>query len=836
MSRRSDPKLLREIFDRAMTLPPAEREPYVRQACGGDAGLYGDVSSLLETMQRRPAFLEDAGQVRAAPAPDAPASQGPPPLQPGTRVADYEIERQLGEGGMGTVYRARDTKLDRLVALKFLRSGKDDEETRARFLREAKAACRLDHGNVGTVYGVGEHEGHPYIAMAYYDGETLHERIKRGPMALPAIADVVRQIVAGLGAAHDAGVVHRDLKPPNVMITPSGQVKLLDFGLAKVASRTGSTSRLTDTGVVMGTMAYMSPEQARGERVDARADVWALGVIAYEMLTAVSPFDAGSAAATLTRILKGAPEPLEKLRADVPPAMRSWVEHLLEKDRERRPANVRRALELFESGVPIVRPGPRPRRRATVAFAAACVILGGLATAFVVSRRVPRDAHLRVALLPCQVFASDDAAFLADAIPTRLWESFRGVPGFDAVPAPPSSQWDPRTSDLASAASALDAASCITCTISGTIDRYTLGVQLVTPATRAVSWSSQLPGTKSTYLETTDKAAVEIRNALLPGGPAPAVSPKRKSDVALALDRASYLVGRYETSGEDRDRAAAALQDVARREPRSASVLAEEARLALAEIAHSAPGAIDELSRRAADLATGAIAQDRSSARAWTCLGLAHLHGADGHTPAALVEILHGAALAPGNRDSVGAAARVLSWRSRALARAYVAAVLKEDPFDATPYAILGQVEDDVDAGLAAVERGTKLLPVRSPELALARSLLLARAGRTGATVDAAAIGEREPYAAAVLHAASERTGDALAALDDAKAAGRLPGDFDRDPVFARIRSDPQFIALAAAVRPTLADTLETVRRALDAGEAPVHLRGALASSASASP
>jgi serine/threonine protein kinase len=209
---------------------------------------------------------------------------------------------------MGVVYLAEDTRLHRKVALKFLPPAlARDARTNARFEREAQAASMLDHPHVATVYEIGEWDGQAFIAMAYYDGETLKQRLDRGPLPTADAVTVVAQEAAGVAAAHAAGIVHRDLKPANVILTRDGQAKILDFGIAKVvAPDADAATRLTSTGSTVGTAAYMSPEQARGEEVDERTDVWSLGVLLYEALTGRLPF-AEHPAAMLASILSDSP-------------------------------------------------------------------------------------------------------------------------------------------------------------------------------------------------------------------------------------------------------------------------------------------------------------------------------------------------------------------------------------------------------------------------------------------------------------------------------------------------------------------------------------------------
>ena len=256
----------------------------------------------------------------------------------GSTVSHYRVLRSIGVGGMGIVYLAEDTRLSRKVALKFLPPIIAQEPSaRARFLREAQAASALDHPNVATIYEIGDWERQLFIAMAFYEGETLRERLERGPLAVPEAAAILGQLSTGLAAAHRAGIVHRDLKPANIMLTRDGQVKILDFGLAKIMSDSARTAtHLTNPGTVMGTVAYMSPEQAQGAEVDARADVWAVGVMAYEMFAGRLPFNAENPTAALLSLVTDTPPALGAVRPDIPHELASVVERALEKSPEHR--------------------------------------------------------------------------------------------------------------------------------------------------------------------------------------------------------------------------------------------------------------------------------------------------------------------------------------------------------------------------------------------------------------------------------------------------------------------------------------------------------------------
>jgi formylglycine-generating enzyme required for sulfatase activity/predicted Ser/Thr protein kinase len=256
----------------------------------------------------------------------------------GTTVSHYRVLQLLGAGGMGVVYLADDEHLRRKVALKFLPPAiAADPHARARFAREAQSASALDHPNIATIYEIGEWDGQPFIAMAYYEGETLKQRIDREPMELREVASVLADIGAGLATAHAADIVHRDLKPANIVLTRNGPAKILDFGLAKMMSVDQATAtRMTGSGTTVGTVAYMAPEQAQGQPVDPRADIWALGVVLYEMLTKRLPFQGENAAATLLAIITEKPASVKELRPETPPELERIVGQALQRDRNAR--------------------------------------------------------------------------------------------------------------------------------------------------------------------------------------------------------------------------------------------------------------------------------------------------------------------------------------------------------------------------------------------------------------------------------------------------------------------------------------------------------------------
>ena len=266
------------------------------------------------------------------------------PLQPGTTLGPYSVTAKIGEGGMGEVYRARDTKLDRDVALKVLpQAFTDDPDRLARFEREAKVLASLNHPNIGHIYGLEEAEGQKALVLELVEGPTLADRIKQGPIPVDEALPIAKQIAEALEAAHEQGVIHRDLKPANIKVRDDGTVKVLDFGLAKAldphpegdpSQSPTLTAAATQMGVIMGTAAYMSPEQARGKTVDKRADVWAFGVVLFEMLSGRKPFPGDDVSQTLARVIDKEPD-WQTVPAETP-ALARLLRRCLEKDPRRR--------------------------------------------------------------------------------------------------------------------------------------------------------------------------------------------------------------------------------------------------------------------------------------------------------------------------------------------------------------------------------------------------------------------------------------------------------------------------------------------------------------------
>lgn len=427
------------LYERARALPPAERAALLDDACRDDPRLLEELQSLLDEADRAEVFFErltdrvfaDTDSIVEAVLQGSGRGAGSPAvspdLPPGRTVGHFRIVERIGAGGMGTVYRARDTRLEREVALKFLPpdlgASRDAEE---RLFVEARSAAALEHPNVCTVHEIGETEdGRPFIAMALYKGETLKDRIRKGPLPPEDPAAIAIQIARGLAAAHERGIVHRDVKPGNVILTTDGTVKLLDFGLARLAEAT-----LTLPGATPGTVAYMSPEQTRGDPLDRRTDLWSLGVVLYEMLAGIRPFRGGNDRAVIQAIRHDEPEPLAKARPGAPEALQRIVERLLRKDPEARYGTAGELLaDLERGGAPAGR-SPRlalaqTRRPALLAGTTAALLslagmavwLAGRGEESVPASTVQSAEKPSIAVLPLANLSTDPGdAVLADGM------------------------------------------------------------------------------------------------------------------------------------------------------------------------------------------------------------------------------------------------------------------------------------------------------------------------------------------------------------------------------------------------------------------------------------
>ena len=353
------------LFEAALERPAGERQAWLAEACGDDASVFAEVAAMVRAHETGGGILDrDAGSLASAV-----LRESGPGLRPvrveqtpvDGHIGPYRIEGEAGRGGMGVVYRAFDERLHRSVAIKVLPSFVPaEDQARRRFLTEARAVSNLEHPSICTVYDVGEtDDGRMYIAMAYYPGRTLEERLAEGPVALEEALDWVTQAAEGLAGAHAAGIIHRDVKPANLLLTDAGRIKLLDFGVAKLEVGTFATP----TGTRLGTPSYMAPEQASGGAVDRRTDLFSLGVVLHELLTGTRPFRSDNFAVALHSVLHDDPPPVSRLRYGAPPALDTVVGRCLAKDPARRYGS---AEELIAALAEVRRALAGPPRRSDV--------------------------------------------------------------------------------------------------------------------------------------------------------------------------------------------------------------------------------------------------------------------------------------------------------------------------------------------------------------------------------------------------------------------------------------------------------------------------------------
>ena len=442
---------IKGLFHAALEHEPARRPAFLAQACADDGPLHQEVESLLASHEQAESFIE-------TPASDVAAgllAEDQTGLVAGQTVGPYKIVGLLAAGGMGEVYLANDTRLRRKVALKLLPppSMMNAERVR-RFEQEARAASALNHPNIITIHEVGQWRGRDFIATEYVEGVTLRTRMRGRGLPLAAAVDIALQIAGALAAAHGAGIVHRDIKPENVMVRPDGLVKLLDFGIAKYTEPTRGRDAeeswiKTATGVVVGTTAYMSPEQARGEEVDARTDIWSLGVILYEMVARRLPFHGKTPTDRVAAILEREPEPLSKLRRGVPAELERIIGRTLAKDPGERYARVadlaeelRKLRATLGEGRPFRFALPAParglffsRRRRAVVLAALLLVIAAASAAvfsyFRSSTPAPQSEIKSLAVLPLKPIntANRDEIYeigIADSLIHRL-SSMKGL-------------------------------------------------------------------------------------------------------------------------------------------------------------------------------------------------------------------------------------------------------------------------------------------------------------------------------------------------------------------------------------------------------------------------
>ncbi len=519
---------IERIFHSVLDLAPDDRETYLAKACNGDKSLYAEVCSLISAFTSREEFIEEPALNLGLRVLSKSAEQS----MIGKTIGVYKVVSQLGKGGMGEVYLAEDTKLNRKVALKFLsQEFVGDNWARRQLIKEAQASAMLDHPNICTVYSIEELDGRTFIVMQYVDGETLAALIKKN-LVPPALAlDFARQIVGALAEAHSHGIIHRDMKPKNIMVTPNHQIKVLDFGLAKTmrpkqgnALTDDSISHLSQTDLLAGTVAYMSPEQLRGERLDFRTDIFSLGTVLLEMISGINPFARGSEAETISAILTADPTGINGHSA-ISKKLTRLALTCLQKNREHRYHSASELLLEIEDGQ------QKKSRQSNitltrVAWIAAAVFIVALLFAYVNFRAntnssgEPASAartqeKFSIAILPITYGdenKTDD--YFTQGLTTSLITRFSRISDWRVIPYTAVAAFTGKLQNPLQNGRALHADAILTGKLTQQDNEFELESQLINAANGSQIWSGKQKLTWSTIFQVQDDLASNVAASL----------------------------------------------------------------------------------------------------------------------------------------------------------------------------------------------------------------------------------------------------------------------------------------------------------------------------------
>ncbi len=526
------------LFDEVVELEPEKRKRFLDHSCGADEELRREVENLLAASDEAESFMEQPAVREVA----SLIIESRETLTSGKPFAHYEIIKQLGAGGMGEVYLAHDKKLDRRVAIKILNHQFSQHQANLqRFTQEAKSASSLNHPHILVIYEIGTDGEVHYIASEFIEGKTLREMMAKSPMKLLEVLDSSIQIAQGLTAAHGASIVHRDIKPENIMVRPDGYVKILDFGLAKLVEQKvigleDSTlmQNQTSKGLILGTVNYMSPEQAKGERVDARTDIFSFGVVIYEMIAGRTPFASDSLSETFANLINTEPQPLSRFAANVPEELQRIVAKLLKKNRDERYQTMQDLLTdlkdlrdtlayderrekspspvKIEAGaiLPATTGNRHPRTAEThnhftgqinrhkslAAFVLAVLLVGaiGLGYYFFAAKKSVSNANVKksLAVLPFVNASQDSTAdFISDGITESIINNLSQLGGLRVMSRNSAFRFKNNQTDTKNIASQLAVESLVTGDIKQIGDKYVINVRLINASDDSQIWGNQ---------------------------------------------------------------------------------------------------------------------------------------------------------------------------------------------------------------------------------------------------------------------------------------------------------------------------------------------------------
>ena len=670
----------------------------------------------------------------------------------GRTFSHYRVTERLGAGSMGEVYRARDEHLDRDVAIKVLPPGTlGDEAARRRFRREAEALSRLNHPHIATVHDFDSADGVDFLVMEYVPGRTLSDYIGHTPLPEREIVTLGADVAAALEEAHERGVVHRDLKPANIIVTPKNRVKVLDFGVAHL-SGSGADIEQTATqtsGDFAGTLPYMAPEQVRGDLVDARSDIYALGVVLFEMATGKRPFDERQTGRLADAILHAPVTPPSRLQPRVNPELERIILKCLERDPESRYQSAKEvAIDLRRLGSPTTTQSlpAAPKRglsRPQLAMAAGVMVLAivGAVWLWLAMQRKTEppgasgpDAVASIVALPSKVTAQASDQFLTDAIPNTISAHLSQIKGLETKVPPSSVEIERVRGDLGRLADAYGVSAFVLSSLTAESDRLVLNVQLVDARSRRLLWSRDFEGQRGAYLALARNAAEELRGAVRPS--AVAVTPQAgtsNSEAELAYQRGMHHFNRYNYQHDKRDfdQAFAAFQQALTLDPRMADAAAAIAWLHEFVIEAGAPA--DKTLPEVRRWAQRAVSMDERNSRAWAVLAFTEMVDTPPRPRDALIYALRAASRGPRDAFAINGVGIALWGTASSLALAAMREAARLDPLYLYPPLNSSELLiylNEPERALAEAEAVLRL----EPDMAFAlirKALALIELGRT---------------------------------------------------------------------------------------------------------